>query len=541
VTQALPDSRSDLSADPRSRLPPAPRSHARRKSTGRRDRSLLHRLILTVAALMSVSILVVTAGGWAAYRYFDGQIDRFKIMIGGDRPPGADEGTTNYLLVGSDSRSGTGDEFSKGGAVAGERSDTTMLAHLDADGTTTLVSFPRDTLVRIPGHGRDKLNTAVTLGGPSLLIETIENLTDIKIDHYVSIDLAGFRDMTDAIGGVTVCVKPLPGGSDANLHDRMSQWRGHVGENRLGGDAALAFVRQRYGLPEGDFDRIRRQQQFISAVLERATGTGVLANPVALESLLSAATAALTVDDGTDIADLRALATRLRSLSADRVRFETIPVRPPSEAEGADALGQLRPWGSVQIYEPERLDAFLDPLRGRGRRGDAPDAGSGPPDAPVSPGPSVAPGPSGSPTRDPLDLSAVRVDVYNATGRGGLAGDTAVALAEAGFRVGQAVNWPGGRVRTSQVRYGPERLAAARIVAAAAPDAELVEDATLGGGVSLVLGRSFDGLDRGAVPGSGGGASPSPGHAAPGGSPTPEPPSAPASVTAAELVAGCTY
>nr|MDT0665785.1 LCP family protein [Micromonospora sp. DSM 115978] len=112
--------------------------------------------------------------------------------------------------------------------MVGERSDTTMLAHLDSDGSTTLVSFPRDTLVRIPGHGRDKLNTAVTIGGPALLVETVEDLTDIKIDHYVSIDLAGFREMTNAIGGVTVCVKPLPDGSDSNLYDVNSQWRGQV-------------------------------------------------------------------------------------------------------------------------------------------------------------------------------------------------------------------------------------------------------------------------------------------------------------------------
>ncbi len=424
-------------APPRPRSGPGPRT-AGHEVDGLGGRSLVYRLVLTLAAVLSVSIFVVTAGGWAAYHYFDGQINRFRIHIGGDRPPDAAPGTTNYLLVGSDSRAGTGNEFSKGDAVAGERSDTTMLAHLDADGTTTLVSFPRDTLVRIPGHGRDKLNAAVSIGGPSLLIETIEDLTDIKIDHYVSIDLAGFRNMTDAIGGVTVCVKPLPGGSTANLYDPMSQWRGRVGKNRLDGAAALAFVRQRYGLPGGDLDRIRRQQQFISAVLERTTSTGVLANPVKLESLLSAATTALTVDDNTDIDHLRTLANRLRGLSADQVRFETIPVRPPTATEGADAQGLLAPWGSVQIYEPKRLDAFLEPLRDHEREGSAPEAAS---DAmPDQPGP----GPS-----------AVRVEVYNATGVPGLAAEVAGQLAEAGFQVGQPRNWPRGVVPTSQVRHAP--------------------------------------------------------------------------------------
>jgi LCP family protein required for cell wall assembly len=510
----------------------------------------VHRLVLTVAALLSVSIFIVTTGGWAAYHYFDGQIDRFKIRIGGDRPPDAADGTTNYLLVGSDSRAGTGNEFSKGGEVLGERADTTMLAHLDSDGTTTLVSFPRDTLVRIPGHHRDKLNAAITLGGPSLLIETIEHLTDIKIDHYVSIDLAGFREMTNAIGGVTVCVKPLPDGSKANLRDQMSQWRGQVGDNHLDGESALAFVRQRYGLPDGDFDRIRRQQQFISAVLDRATSTGVLANPVKLEALLSSATQALTVDEGTNINDLRALAGRLRNVSADEVRFETIPVRPPTAEEGADRLGQLAPWGSVQIYEPGRLDAFFEPLRDHERHGNAPDAGSRRSE------------PSQTPEPAPLDPSAIRVDVYNATGHAGLAGDVAVELTDAGFRVGQPSNWPGGRVRTTQVRYSPDRAAAGLTVAALVPGATLVEDPTLSRGVSLVLGSSFDGLDTTGLSDGTATGSPAPGATgrtltptptelkptgtagtgtAGAGTAVPTPTGTPTVITAADLVAGCTY
>jgi LCP family protein required for cell wall assembly len=500
---------------------------------------LVHRFVFTLATLLSVSIFVTTAGGWAIYYYFDGQINRFKINIGGDRPPDAAPGTTNYLLVGSDSRAGTGNEFSKGENVVGERSDTTMLAHLDADGSTTLVSFPRDTLVRIPGHGRDKLNAAISIGGPSLLIETIENLTDIKIDHYVSIDLAGFRAMTDAIGGVTVCVKPLPDGSKANLYDPMSQWRGHVGENRLDGETALAFVRQRYGLPGGDLDRIRRQQQFISAVLERTTSTGVLANPVKLESLLSAATAALTVDDNTDIDHLRALATRLRGLSADQVRFETIPVRPPTAAEGGDTQGLLAPWGSVQIYEPRQLDAFFEPLRDHKREGSAPEAASG---ATSSSGAT----PDTASTTAAADPSTIRVDVFNATGVPGLAADVATRLTDAGFRIGQPRNWSRGVVSTSQIRYAPGRLAGARAVAAVVPDARLTPDPTLvGNNVSLVLGTSFRGTsggDAGAGQGTGGGAgkpavATGPGTAATPARPSPEP----TTVTAAELAAGCTY
>ncbi|EIV93995.1 cell envelope-related function transcriptional attenuator common domain [Frankia sp. QA3] len=483
----------------------------------RRERSPLGRLLMLLAAALSALILVTTIGGWTAYEYFGAQIHRIRLGLGDDRPADAASGTRNFLLVGSDSRAGTGGEYESQGVVTDERSDTTMLAHLDADGTTTMVSFPRDTLVRIPGHGRGKLNSAITLGGPSLLIRTIENLTDIKIDHYVSIDLAGFKEMTDAVGGVTVCVKPLPGGGRSNLYDPWSQWRGRVGENRLSGEQALAFVRQRHGLPDNDFDRIRRQQQFIGAVFTQATSSGVLTNPVRLENLLRAATKALTVDDGTSINDLRALATRLRGMSADQIRFETIPVHAPTPAEGGNALGELPRFGSVQLYEPITLEKFLAPLRGRPSRAGVPA---------VSPSPTVPP-------------AKVAVDVYNGAGVSGLATSAAAALERAGFQVGPARTWRAGVLRTTQVRYHPGAADAARTVQAAVPGSRLQQDAAVPAGrVSLVLGTTFE-VDTIAVAATSAGApaGPSAGAAVPA---TATAPTAPAA-TATEITSRCTY
>jgi LCP family protein required for cell wall assembly len=491
------------------------------------SRPLVVKMLISVAAVLSVAIFTVSVGGYTLYRYFDDQISRIRLSIDGRRPADAATGTENFLLVGSDSRAGTGSEYSSQGEVAGERSDTTMLAHLDADGTSTLVAFPRDTLVRIPGHGRGKLNTAITLGGPSLLIGTLEHLTEIRIDHYVSLDLAGFKRMTDAIGGVTVCVKPLPDGSTGNLHDVWSGWRGHVGENAVGGEQALAFVRQRHGLPGGDFDRIRRQQQFISAVFKKATSGGVLTSPGKLEGLLRAATGALTVDDGTTGNDLRRLATRLRGMSADQIRFETIPVHAPTAAEGGTSTGELPPFGSVQIYDPAELESFLGPLRGH-RRGPGDGAGGA---APAT----GTPSPSGATTAKP---STVRVNVYNGSGRTGLAGAVATGLAGEGFQVGPARTWPDGAVTTSQVRYAPGYLEAARAVAAAVPDARLVPDRSLGAAVSLVLGRSFTGLR-----GIGGATAPGANGAGASGvtSPPTAGPSVPSTSTAAQLTSSCTY
>lgn len=513
-------------------LPPEldPRRGAEHPGRLRRGAS---RALVALAAVLSAAVFLVSLGGYTAYRYFDGQISRIRLELGGDRPADPGTGSTTFLMAGSDSRAGTGSEFSSGGEVDGERSDTTILAHLDANGATTLISFPRDTLVRIPGHGRGKLNSAITFGGPSLLIRTIENLTDIRVDHYVSVDLEGFRQMTNAIGGVTVCLRPLPDGSRANLRDPWSQWSGVIGANHLNGEQALAFVRQRHGLPDGDFDRIHRQQQFISAVFARATSSGVLANPVRLDALLRAATGALTVDDGTTMDDLRRLASRLRGMSASQIHFETIPVHAPTPAEGANALGVLPVFGSVQIYDPRTLAAFLAPLRGEPNPADSPSR---------SPGSGAASGPVTSPR------SAIRVDVHNGAGISGLAGTAAAQLATAGFRVGPARTWGPGLVTASQVRYPPSRAADARAVAAVVPGATIVADQTVPvGSVTLVLGTAYSGIEANAEPPAtagpthGGSASAGPTVGAGGGGTTaPSTPARPAE-TAAELTASCTY
>ncbi|WP_420497313.1 LCP family protein [Parafrankia sp. FMc2] len=491
----------------------------------RRRRGLAARLVATICAVMSCLIFAFAVGGFALYEHFDRQINRLRLTLDGERPANPIEGTTNFLLVGSDSRAGTGGEFQRGGEVAGQRSDTTILAHLDANGTTTLVSFPRDTLVHIPGHGRDKLTQAISIGGPSLLIRTIENLTDIRVDHYVSVDLAGFRDMTDAIGGVTVCVKALPNGSRTNLRDEWSQWRGRVGENHLSGDQALAFVRQRHGLPDNDFDRIRRQQQFIGAVFRKATSDGVLTNPARLENLISATTKSLTIDDGTDIDDIRLLAKRMSAMSTDQIRFVTIPVHAPTPAEGGNSLGELPRFGSVQLYDPAQLDTFLTPLRGG---------------APARPAPAE---PAAVPPRD------IAIDVFNAAEVGGLASTASDDLARLGFRVGTPRDWPDGTSPATEVRYGPGKEAAARAVAAVVPGSRLVRDGRLTDRVSLVLGTSFRQVKAAAgTQGEGRGGTAGivqpPGGSAGGdqaGSAPSVAPRSTAPVTATQLTTGCTY
>ncbi|WP_283098819.1 LCP family protein [Frankia sp. AgB32] len=320
-----------------------------------------------IAAALAAIVLLLATTGWAVLRHYDGRVRHVPLTFssGVDRPSAAGSGTQNILLVGSDSRSGTNGEF---GNAEGQRSDTTILAHLDASGSTTLISFPRDLWVRLPAYTdakgtrhdaqRSKLNSAYSYGGPSLLVSTIEGLTGIRINHYVQIDFVGFQGMTDALGGVTVCIKELPPELKArgfdNLHDHYSGFSGQVGENRLNGAQALAFVRQRYGLPESDIDRIRRQQQFLGVVFKRIASSDTLFNPSKLINVVDAATSALTLDEGTSLGDLRGLAVRMQSIGTGGVAFATVP------AAAATRAGQ-----SVLLTDPAQLGAFLKPFGGR--------------------------------------------------------------------------------------------------------------------------------------------------------------------------------
>ncbi len=304
------------------------------------------RLVQVLAGLVAVVVLGVSVGGYVVVKWFDGSIARVHINLTTNRPAAAPVGTQNWLLVGTDSRAGSDGEF---GSVDGERSDTTILAHLDADGTTTMVSFPRDMLVHIPAYtdstGKkfpahtDKFTKAILEGGPSLLVATIQDMTGIAIDHYVSVNLEGFKKISEVLNGVNVCIKPAPasadedGGALTNINDGYSGFHGKYGEQKVAGDSAVAFVRQRHGLPDGDISRIQRQQQFLGSVFREATQNGVLFNPVAITNLLSAVRNALTLDQNTSLSDLEKLAVRLRGVGANKLQFETVPQRALEESD----------------------------------------------------------------------------------------------------------------------------------------------------------------------------------------------------------------
>jgi LCP family protein required for cell wall assembly len=280
---------------------------------------------ILIAVGVFLALVVAGLGGlvWQRQSSYNGNIDRIKGVMpddGAKRPGPNVAGTENWLLVGSDSRAeattGEGNQVWKPGQ---QRTDTIMLLHLPADRKKAyIISFPRDSWVEIPGYGRQKINAAFSFGGPKLLVETMESLTGIRVDHFGAIDFEGFKSMTDALGGVTVNIKQ-------SVYDpaRKKQWA--AGRQKLDGEEALLFVRQRYNLPNGDFDRIKRQQAFLGALAKQAADRGTLTNPLKLDRFLSALTKSISVDEGVSAGDLRSLAVSMRSVRASDVMFMTLP------------------------------------------------------------------------------------------------------------------------------------------------------------------------------------------------------------------------
>ena len=208
---------------------------------------------------------------------------------------------TNILILGSDSRISAGDPSQW--TYGAQRTDAIMLLHLPGDGKGAyVVSIPRDSWVPIPGAGTAKINAAFSYGGPTLTIQTIEQLTGVRIDHFAVADFESFVDLTDAVGGVTL--------------------NGQV----LNGEQALAYARERYNLPGGDFDRIKRQQAWARALASSAVASEARRDPTKVLGVVSAVSNAVAVDDGLSLPKMFDLAMELRGLKPRDVTFITVPV-----------------------------------------------------------------------------------------------------------------------------------------------------------------------------------------------------------------------
>ena len=341
------------------------------------------RLLSWAAVVLLASVTVLAVVGYLLLDHYDAKVARLPGVVdtgpGGEVDTGPGAGTAtgpggedvssaqplNVLVVGSDSREGlTGEEAFQGTGsefITGQRSDVVILAHLYAGRQAAqLVSLPRDAYVQIPAHADaatgenvparpDRLNSAFADGGPPLLVETVQQLTGLRVDHYVQVDFRGFKTLVDALGGVEVC-----------LTEPQRDFRSGIdlpaGRQTVQGEQALAFVRQRTGLPRGDIDRIRRQQLLLGALVREVLSAGTLLNPVRLNGVLQAGTASLQVDETLTTSRLRRLALGLRGLDAADVVFTTAPVADLNAERGGASVVLLDEQRSAELFARLRAD-----------------------------------------------------------------------------------------------------------------------------------------------------------------------------------------
>jgi LCP family protein required for cell wall assembly len=304
-------------------------------SKRRKRRWSVKRILLTALAVIAVYVTAVATVFATSVTKIDA-LPASSISSSG----------TNYLLVGSDSRVGLSAKEQKRlhtGSTEGQRTDTIMIMHVPLIGAPTLVSIPRDSWVGIPGYGQGKINSAFAIGGPQLMITTVEEATGLHIDNYVEIGFAGVADTTDALGGVRLC-------PDRRYNDANSGLKVKKGCQIMDGQDALAYVRMRYADPRGDLGRVERQQEFISAVAKRAMSPITWLLPWRAFGAASAAGSSLTVDKSTGIVDDARLAVAMGMIAMGMGDATTVPTE-----EGSYYVGGQ---DAVKWDTPKALDLF---------------------------------------------------------------------------------------------------------------------------------------------------------------------------------------
>ncbi|MFW2514495.1 LCP family protein [Demequina sp. SO4-13] len=302
-----------------------------RRAPVRRKR---HRLRNTLVFLL-VLLLVAAIG---LYFWVDSQIQSVDALSGAADTPGS-----TYLIVGSDSREG----WDGGNDTPGQRTDTIMVLHKPESGPTALISIPRDSYVEIPGNGSNKINASFAFGGAPLLVETVEGLSGLTVDHYLEVGFGGVEGLVDAVGGVELCY-------DEDVSDRRSRLEWEAGCHVADGQTALAFARMRYSDPLGDIGRVQRQQQVVGAVVDNVLSPSTVLNPFTAMPVASAGLDAFRVSEGTSPFDLAGFALAFNSSRGG----EAVTGTPPIASMGHDVAGV----GSTVLLDPDTIDQFWDDI-----------------------------------------------------------------------------------------------------------------------------------------------------------------------------------
>ncbi|MFI9383664.1 LCP family protein [Kutzneria sp. NPDC052558] len=459
-----------------------------RPTAARRARPALR----TFQVLMVVVSMVVFGGTWYAWSQLAKLNGLTTADVIGKTVPPADE--QNILMVGLDTRTDAqgnplpADVLNQlhagGGDDGGDTTDTMIVIHIPAGGgAASAISIPRDSYVQIvasdgSSYGKHKINSAYSYGrndayqtltkqgvtgadretkaaeaGAKTSIATVQKFTGLTITHYAAVNLAGFFFISQAIGGVPVClINPVK--------DVYSGANFPAGQQTVEGSAALAFVRQRHGLPNGDLDRIRRQQAFMSSMAKTVLSAGTLANPGKLNDLIAAVKKAVVIDQGWDVLQF---AQQLQGMSTGNIKFVTIPI--------VSITLQTPNDGDAVEVDPQQVQQFVRQTIG------------------------AATSTSGAPTSgagsNSVNYAATTVDVRNASSVSGLAASVLDKLVAKGFGRGE-VGTATAR-KASSVNYPANAKAAAQAVSDALGGVPLIADDTLTAGhVRVYLGTDYN-------------------------------------------------
>lgn len=307
----------------------------RRKRTGRKILAILLVLVLLVVAAV-VGYVFYLGSLWNDNSNQMGE----DAVFGGQQPVAEDDGALNILLLGSDARD---EDVDYSGDSRGNRSDTIMVMHLSGDRQgAQIMSIPRDTWVDIEGHGQGKINAAMSHGGLPLATQTVSDFIDAPIHHVAIMDFEGFQALTDSVGGVTV-------ESESSFESGGHSFT--EGANELSGEEALAFVRARKNFADGDLQRIRNQQAFLSGLMDEIITAGTLGNPVKVAGMVRDFSPYMTVDDKLDSSKIASLAYEMRSMRSGDMQFFSAPIA----GAGRSGDGQ-----AILNVDEEELDTIRD-------------------------------------------------------------------------------------------------------------------------------------------------------------------------------------
>ncbi len=293
--------------------------------------------VLRILGVVVVILLVVVVG---MYFYLDSKLQRGNMLVDYSGRPAATAGQT-WLITGSDSRQGLTRQqerqLATGFDVGGHRSDTILLLHISANGApAVLISVPRDSYVPIPGYGYNKINAAYSFGGPRLLAKTLQNVTGLRIDHYMGIGFGGLVNVVNAVGGVRMCLPQPIRDPAAGLHLRQ-------GCQNLSGNEALGFMRTRHQFTSQDLQREQNQRVFIRALLTKMTSPGTLLNPFAAVPAALGSADSIKVDRGTHLYQLISVAFALR-----HPQTTTVPI---ADSNYSTSVGDSVLWDRTRALE----------------------------------------------------------------------------------------------------------------------------------------------------------------------------------------------